>query len=62
MLMTGLHKVCDLFCRNCDTLLGWKYVRKRGLNKQEEAYEEAEKYKEGKYIIERATVIKTTKK
>ncbi len=27
MLMTGLHKVCDLFCVNCNTLLGWKYVR-----------------------------------
>ena len=26
MLMTGMHKVCDLYCKNCDTLIGWKYV------------------------------------
>ncbi len=26
MLMTGMHKVCDLFCACCDTLIGWKYV------------------------------------
>ena len=58
--MTGLHKVCDLFCCNCDTLIGWKYVSYQ-LRVQEEAYEETEKYKEGKFIIERATVIKVTR-
>lgn len=26
LLMTGLHTVADIFCSNCGTVLGWKYV------------------------------------
>lgn len=26
VLLTGLHAVSDIFCRNCKTTLGWKYV------------------------------------
>eukprot|EP01025_Chloroclados_australasicus_P011310 TRINITY_DN14902_c0_g1_i12.p8 TRINITY_DN14902_c0_g1~~TRINITY_DN14902_c0_g1_i12.p8 ORF type:complete len:113 (-),score=5.55 TRINITY_DN14902_c0_g1_i12:2027-2365(-) len=49
LLITGLHTVADIFCTNCSTVLGWKY---------ETAYEESQKYKEGKYIIEKAKVLK----
>lgn len=48
-LNTGSHAVADIFCSNCDNVLGWKYER---------AYVETQKYKEGKYIIELAHVIR----
>ncbi|EDV22059.1 uncharacterized protein TRIADDRAFT_29408 [Trichoplax adhaerens] len=48
-LLTGLHVVCDIFCECCKAPLGWKY---------EEACESSQKYKEGKYIIELAHMIK----
>lgn len=44
LLMTGLHSVCDLFCQRCKTLVGWTYQK---------AYETSQKYKEGKFIIEK---------
>lgn len=25
--MTGLHVVADIYCIECQSLLGWKYVR-----------------------------------
>ena len=25
-LMSGLHVVCDVFCKGCTTIVGWKYV------------------------------------
>lgn len=43
-LITGLHTVCDIFCRRCETLVGWTYTK---------AYEPSQKYKEGKFIIEK---------
>ncbi|VEL32925.1 unnamed protein product [Protopolystoma xenopodis] len=46
---TGLHSVADLYCDCCHTVLGWKY---------EQAFESSQKYKEGKYIIELAHLIK----
>jgi hypothetical protein len=49
LLLTGLHTVADIYCTNCNTVLGWKY---------EQAFEEREKYKEGKYIVEKAKVMK----
>ena len=27
MLSTGGHVVCDLFCKSCETVIGWKYVK-----------------------------------
>uniref|UniRef100_A0A0D6QRK7 Protein yippee-like n=1 Tax=Araucaria cunninghamii TaxID=56994 RepID=A0A0D6QRK7_ARACU len=48
-LMTGLHTVNDIYCKCCHQILGWRY---------EKAYEEKEKYKEGKYIIERTRTLK----
>lgn len=48
----GLHAVADIFCEKCRTPLGWKY---------EHAFESSQKYKEGKYIIELAHMIKENK-
>ncbi|KAI9093947.1 hypothetical protein K1719_026945 [Acacia pycnantha] len=43
-LMTGLHTVSDVYCSDCGEALGWKYIK---------AYEESQKYKEGKFILEK---------
>jgi hypothetical protein len=43
-LTTGLHVVCDIFCQGCEGNIGWFY---------KEAYEPSQKYKVGKFIIER---------
>lgn len=48
-LNTGSHAVADIFCETCAKTLGWKY---------EKAYVEAQKYKEGKFIIELAHVVR----
>lgn len=48
-LNTGSHAVADISCGNCKKTLGWKY---------EKAYVETQKYKEGKYIIELAHVVR----
>mmetsp|Transcript_2988 Transcript_2988/g.6465 ORF Transcript_2988/g.6465 Transcript_2988/m.6465 type:complete len:366 (+) Transcript_2988:164-1261(+) len=43
-LITGLHSVSDIFCKRCDHCVGWTYIK---------AYEPSQKYKEGKFIIEK---------
>ncbi|KAL5224118.1 hypothetical protein ABZP36_010757 [Zizania latifolia] len=48
-LMTGLHTVADIYCNDCHEVLGWKYER---------AYEETQKYKEGKFIFEKSKIVK----
>nr|CAD1830289.1 unnamed protein product [Ananas comosus var. bracteatus] len=48
-LMTGLHTVADIYCGDCREVLGWKYER---------AYEETQKYKEGKFIFEKSKITK----
>ncbi|KAI5329283.1 hypothetical protein L3X38_028680 [Prunus dulcis] len=48
-LMTGLHTVADVSCCDCREVLGWKYER---------AYEETQKYKEGKFILEKSKIVK----
>mmetsp|Transcript_56851 Transcript_56851/g.64885 ORF Transcript_56851/g.64885 Transcript_56851/m.64885 type:complete len:113 (-) Transcript_56851:377-715(-) len=48
-LNTGQHVVCDIFCKGCHRVIGWKY---------EVAHEPSQKYKEGKFIIERMQMIK----
>ncbi|KAL0313420.1 UNVERIFIED_CONTAM: protein yippee-like [Sesamum radiatum] len=48
-LMTGLHTVADVYCGDCSEILGWKY---------EKAYEETQKYKEGKFILEKSKIMK----
>eukprot|EP00325_Prymnesiales_sp_UTEX-LB-985_P009807 CAMPEP_0174696456 /NCGR_PEP_ID=MMETSP1094-20130205/2598_1 /TAXON_ID=156173 /ORGANISM="Chrysochromulina brevifilum, Strain UTEX LB 985" /LENGTH=178 /DNA_ID=CAMNT_0015893231 /DNA_START=26 /DNA_END=562 /DNA_ORIENTATION=- len=49
LLLTGLHVVTDIYCNACDNRVGWKYV---------EAFEESQKYKEGKFILEKAMILK----
>ncbi|XP_074578810.1 protein yippee-like [Curcuma longa] len=44
MMTTGLHTVSDVFCIGCGSIVGWKY---------EVAHEKAQKYKEGKIVLER---------
>ncbi|KAL5058176.1 hypothetical protein RYX36_029780 [Vicia faba] len=48
IMMTGMHSVVDLFCVTCGSIVGWKY---------EAAYEKSQKYKEGKFILERYKVL-----
>ncbi|KAB2066618.1 hypothetical protein ERO13_A09G164600v2 [Gossypium hirsutum] len=48
MMMTGLHTVVDIFCVGCGSIVGWKY---------ESAREKTQKYKEGKFILERFKVL-----
>lgn len=47
-MTTGLHSVADVYCNSCQQIVGWKY---------EEAFEKSQKYKEGKFILERAKLI-----
>ncbi|XP_061346975.1 protein yippee-like At4g27745 isoform X1 [Gastrolobium bilobum] len=48
-LMTGLHTVADVYCSDCNVVIGWKYER---------AYDETQKYKEGKYILEKSKIVR----
>lgn len=54
-MTTGKHTVCDIYCSDCNNCIGWKYIK---------AFEGSQKYKEGKFILERKllTVISFTKK
>ncbi|KAK9910130.1 hypothetical protein M0R45_034105 [Rubus argutus] len=48
-LITGLHTVADVHCSDCGEVLGWKY---------EKAYEELQKYKEGKFVLAKFKIVK----
>ncbi|KAH9624157.1 hypothetical protein KSS87_004750 [Heliosperma pusillum] len=48
LMLTGMHTVVDIFCVGCGSIVGWKY---------ESAHEKSQKYKEGKFILERYQVI-----
>lgn len=52
-MTTGRHIVRDISCRTCHIVVGWKY---------DKAYEPAEKYKEGKYILEEALLCSMDQK
>lgn len=43
IMTTGRHTVRDFTCKSCGNLLGWKY---------DKSFEESEKYKDGKFILE----------
>eukprot|EP00882_Tetradesmus_deserticola_P001650 GHRQ01001777.1.p3 GENE.GHRQ01001777.1~~GHRQ01001777.1.p3 ORF type:complete len:144 (+),score=33.89 GHRQ01001777.1:73-504(+) len=47
LMTTGMHVVSDISCTKCCALLGWKY---------EAAHEDSQKYKVGRFILERAHV------
>ncbi|KAG6755256.1 hypothetical protein POTOM_041074 [Populus tomentosa] len=44
MMLSGMHTVADIFCCCCGGIIGWKY---------EAAHEMSQKYKEGKFVLER---------
>jgi len=47
VMLTGRHWVRDVFCKNCNDKVGWMY---------EFAMDDAQRYKEGKVILEKALV------
>jgi len=47
-MTTGVHTIADIYCNFCNQNVGWKY---------EAAHEKGQKYKEGKYILERVRII-----
>ncbi|MBA0809349.1 hypothetical protein Gohar_025011 [Gossypium harknessii] len=48
MMISGIHTVADIFCCCCGQIVGWKY---------EAAYEKSQKYKEGKFVLERGRIV-----
>ncbi|KAK8843478.1 hypothetical protein IAR55_007137 [Kwoniella newhampshirensis] len=48
-LLTGTHTVADLHCASCNTSLGWMYIK---------APNGEQRYKEGRYILEAAKIVK----
>ncbi|KAK0194979.1 yippee zinc-binding/DNA-binding /Mis18, centromere assembly-domain-containing protein [Armillaria mellea] len=48
-LLTGVHTVADVHCLGCNDRLGWYYHK---------ASDYSQKYKEGKYLLEREKLIK----
>lgn len=44
MFITGQYVVSDVFCSDCGENLGWKYIK---------AYDQSQKYKEGKVVLEK---------
>ncbi|KAJ6500187.1 yippee-domain-containing protein [Mycena vitilis] len=48
-LITGVHTVADVFCLGCNERIGWYYHK---------ASDFSQKYKEGKYLLEREKLVK----
>ncbi|KAF8411128.1 hypothetical protein HHK36_003667 [Tetracentron sinense] len=48
MMLSGLHTVADIFCCCCGQIVGWKY---------EAAHNKSQKYKEGKFVLERGRIV-----
>ncbi len=48
LFTTGLHRVSDISCVKCFSPLGWFYWKAR---------EQNQKYKEGKYLLEKSMII-----
>ncbi|KAF7321904.1 Protein yippee-like [Mycena kentingensis (nom. inval.)] len=48
-LITGTHTVADVYCLGCNERIGWFYHR---------ASDYSQKYKEGKYLLEREKLVK----
>ncbi|XP_073123030.1 protein yippee-like At5g53940 [Henckelia pumila] len=47
MMISGMHTVADISCCCCGQILGWKY---------EAVDHETQKYKEGKFVLERVSI------
>ncbi|KAL8167295.1 hypothetical protein V2J09_008794 [Rumex salicifolius] len=48
MMLSGVHTVADINCCCCGQIVGWKY---------ETAREKSQKYKEGKFVLERGRIV-----
>ncbi|KIM45517.1 hypothetical protein M413DRAFT_442184 [Hebeloma cylindrosporum] len=48
-LLTGVHTVADVYCLGCNERIGWFYHK---------AADISQKYKEGKYLLEREKLVK----
>ncbi|CAI9787729.1 unnamed protein product [Fraxinus pennsylvanica] len=48
MMLSGMHTVADIFCCRCGQIVGWKFVA---------AHEKSQKYKEGKFVLERGMIV-----
>ncbi|GAV78936.1 Yippee domain-containing protein [Cephalotus follicularis] len=48
LMISGMHTVEDVFCCCCGQYVGWKYI---------EAHDKKQKYKEGKFVLERWTIV-----
>jgi len=48
-LLTGVHTVADVYCLGCNERMGWYYLK---------ASDSSQKYKEGKYLLEREKLVK----
>ncbi|TFL04568.1 hypothetical protein BDV98DRAFT_524744 [Pterulicium gracile] len=48
-LMTGVHSVADVYCLGCNERIGWFYHK---------AADVSQKYKEGKYLLEKERLVK----
>ncbi|KAK6117744.1 hypothetical protein DH2020_044422 [Rehmannia glutinosa] len=48
-LITGYYTIANIFCSKCGVEMGWTYVR---------AFDAREKFKEGRYIVEKAKISK----
>jgi len=48
-LLTGVHTVADVFCVGCGDRVGWYYFK---------ASDASQKYKEGKYLLEKERLVK----
>ncbi|OMO53510.1 Yippee-like protein [Corchorus capsularis] len=48
MMLSGMHTVADIYCCCCGQIVGWKY---------EAAHEKSQKYKEGKFVLERGRIV-----
>lgn len=46
-MTTGSHCIKTIRCAGCTSPIGWTYIK---------AYTESQKYKEGKYIIEKSFI------
>ncbi|XP_058072419.1 protein yippee-like At5g53940 [Magnolia sinica] len=48
IMQSGMHTISDIFCCFCGQVVGWKY---------EAAHDKSQKYKEGKFVLERGRII-----
>lgn len=49
MFITGLHTVVDVYCSDCNEVLGWRYER---------AHEDSQRYKEGRVLLEMLKIVR----